>query len=487
MKKKRKRNAKRSQNRSYAGLIAFFVTLVVVVGAYGFVGFYFSQHFLPGTTLNSSDVSLLSIDEAKQELVSKCENYKLTLIEQDYTKETIDGEDIDFKAEIDPSFDNILDLQSGLMWAMYLFEDKSYVIDDGVIKYTYDEDKLIDVIDELECIDPQYPVAAKDAELVFMDGEFKIVPESLGNVAHRDVLIKKIKKALKDNIDTIDLKEEDVYDKPKIYSNDEDLAAKKSACDEISGMSITLKFGMTEENIDIQTIAGWVKAEKDKNGNYALKTNDEKIAEYVKTLAEKYDTYDKPKSFVSHSGNVIELTTGDYGWMLDQEESVKLLKDIVLKKKTVTVDLTEGTEESVKWWMRTGVGYDANGNDYYGNTYAEVSIAEQHMWMYQNGEIVLETDVVTGNPNLGNDTPVGAFRIRYHQQNAILRGPGYATPVAYWMVFADDVGFHDATWQPYFGGELYYYNGSHGCVNMPLDQAGKLYDLVYDNMPVFVY
>ena len=338
MKKKRKRNAKRSQNRSYAGLIAFFVTLVVVVGAYGFVGFYFSQHFLPGTTLNSSDVSLLSIDEAKQELVSKCENYKLTLIEQDYTKETIDGEDIDFKAEIDPSFDNILDLQSGLMWAMYLFEDKSYVIDDGVIKYTYDEDKLIDVIDELECIDPQYPMAAKDAELIFMDGEFKIVPESLGNVAHRDVLIKKIKKALKDNIDTIDLKEEDVYDKPKIYSNDEDLAAKKSACDEISGMSITLKFGMTEENIDIQTIAGWVKAEKDKNGNYALKTNDEKIAEYVKTLAEKYDTYDKPKSFVSHSGNVIELTTGDYGWMLDQEESVKLLKDIVLKKKTVTVE-----------------------------------------------------------------------------------------------------------------------------------------------------
>ena len=82
---------------------------------------------------------------------------------------------------------------------------------------------------------------------------------------------------------------------------------------------------------------------------------------------------------------------------------------------------------------------------------------------------------------------MGAFKIRYHQQNAILRGPGYATPVAYWMVFADDVGFHDATWQPYFGGTLYYSNGSHGCVNMPLDQAAKLFDLVYDGMPVFVY
>ena len=141
----------------------------------------------------------------------------------------------------------------------------------------------------------------------------------------------------------------------------------------------------------------------------------------------------------------------------------------------------------MEWWTRTGVGYDSNGQDYYGNTYAEVSITEQHMWMYKDGEVVFESDVVTGNPNLGNDTPIGAFRIRYHQANAVLVGPGYAQPVAYWMVFADDVGFHDATWQPYFGGDLYLWNGSHGCVNLPLDKAGELFNLVYDNMPVFVY
>ena len=481
-----KKNKKRKKKKSYAGLIAFVVTLVVFIGLYGIIGFYFSEHFLPGTTLNKTDVSLLNIEQAKAAIVSSGKAYVLTLNEVD-NQETIEGSDIGYKTTVTDDFNRILNTQSGLMWIINLFQDKSYVLEDGVIKYSFDEDKLSDVVDKLDCVNPKYPVDAKDAELVFMDGAFKIIPESIGNVAHREKLEEKIKYAVEAHKTSIDLEEEGIYDMPKIYSDNEDLLAKKAACDEISDMKITLKFGLKDEVIDIQTISDWVTPEKNDKGEYALKTNNKKIAQYVKTLAETYDTVGVPKNFVTHTGETIELTTGDYGWLMDQEETVKKLQKIVLDKKTVTVDLTEGTEESVQWWLRTGASYDANGKDYYGNTYAEVSIAEQHMWLYQNGEITFESDVVTGNPNLGNSTPVGAFRVRYHQTNATLRGPGYATPVAYWIVFADDVGFHDATWQPYFGGDLYLWNGSHGCVNMPLDKVGQLYDLIYDNMPVFVY
>ena len=461
---------------------------MVIIGLYGVVGFYFSNHFLPGTTLSNTDVSMLSVDQAKDMLVSSSKNYTLTLLEQDHNQETITASDINLKASVSDDFNHIFDNQSGLMWIVNLFEDKSYTLDEGVLTYSYDKDMLSDVIDSLECVDPQYPVEAKDAELVLIDGEFKIVPEVVSNVAHRDKLEEKLQYAIEAQKPSIDLESEGIYDMPKILSDDEDLVAKKAVCDEIVDMVITLKFGMKDEPIDIQTFSEWVKAEKNDKGEYVLKTtNDRKIKAYVKELAETYDTVDKAKTFTTHSGDVIEITTGDYGWLMDQEEAVKKLKKLVLGKKSVTIDLTDGSADSVEWWTRTAVGYDANGNDNYGTTYAEVSITEQHMWMYQDGQVVLETDVVTGNPNLGNDTPRGAFRIRYHQANAILRGPGYAQPVAYWMVFADDVGFHDATWQPYFGGQLYFSNGSHGCVNMPLDQAGLLFDLVYDNMPVFVY
>ncbi len=489
MKKKKKSKAKyvSKKKKSHAGLIVLVIVLVLLVGAYGAGGFYFSQHFLPGTTLNNTDVSGLTLDQAKSRLLASSENYMLTLQEQNYNQETIDGSDVGLTADVSDKFNSLLDSQSGPDWILNYFRDKNYILEEGTISYSYDNDMLEKIIDGLECVDPQYPVEAQDAEVVLMDGEFKIIPESVGNIAHRDVLEEKIKYAIETQQSSINLEEEGIYDMPKVYDDDEDLIAKKAACDEIVDMTLTFQFGMREETVDIQTIVDWIKVDKNGSGEYELKTNDDKIKEYVNYLSETYDTYQKPKTFTAHSGSVIEITTGDYGWKLNQETTLEKLKALVLAKQSATVELTSGSEDSVEWWERMAVGYDSNGNDYYGTTYAEVSIDEQHMWMYQDGEVVLETDVVTGNPNLGNDTPKGAFKIRYHEKDATLRGPGYATRVAYWMVFADDVGFHDATWQSYFGGTRYLTNGSHGCVNMPLDQAGKLYDLIYDGMPVFVY
>ena len=55
----------------------------------------------------------------------------------------------------------------------------------------------------------------------------------------------------------------------------------------------------------------------------------------------------------------------------------------------------------------------------------------------------------------------------------------YETPVDYWMrVTYSGVGFHDATWQRTFGGDVYTYRGSHGCINMSYSDAGQLYDLI---------
>ena len=487
-KTKSKSRAKHSSGSGgLAGLIVFVVIVVLLAAGYGAAGLYFSQHFLPGTYLNDTNVSMMSLDEAKEKLLSRAENYKLTLVEQDFKKEVINGDDIDLEASASSAFDELLDIQSGMMWALNLLQDNHKTLDDDMISFTYDDGLLSDVIDELECIDPQYPIEVKDAEIVLSEGKFVISPESVGNTAHRDELEEAVAEAISEQRETLDLEEAGVYDMPEVYSDDPDLLAQKELYDEINDMVITLKFGDKNVPIGVKTTCGWIKADKQNDGTYKLGVIDKPIKAYVKTLAETYDTYDKTKYFKAHSGNVVEVNSGSYGWMLDQEYTVEELKKLVLAKKSVTKDLTDNSEEMNKWWYRKAVTYDTEGTDYYGNSYAEVSINEQHMWLYLDGNIALETDVVTGNPNLGNATPMGAFRIIYHQAPATLRGPGYVTQVAYWMVFADDVGFHDATWQPYFGGSLYLSNGSHGCVNMPLDKAGQLYDLIYDGMPVFVY
>ena len=57
--------------------------------------------------------------------------------------------------------------------------------------------------------------------------------------------------------------------------------------------------------------------------------------------------------------------------------------------------------------------------------------------------------------------------------------------MAYYNVLINN----DAIWQTAFGGTLYQIpgTGSHGCINMPLDQAGALFNMIEPGTPVIFH
>lgn len=60
-----------------------------------------------------------------------------------------------------------------------------------------------------------------------------------------------------------------------------------------------------------------------------------------------------------------------------------------------------------------------------------------------------------------------------------MRGDGYVSHCKRFMRITNTgVALHDASWHSVFGGNIYTYNGSHGCVNLPTAFALKLYDRV---------
>ena len=120
-------------------------------------------------------------------------------------------------------------------------------------------------------------------------------------------------------------------------------------------------------------------------------------------------------------------------------------------------------------------------------TYIEISISQQHLWYYEKGQLVLDTDVVTGNNDGECNTPTGRYSISSRATNTVLTGPGYSSPVSYWMGFNGGIGIHDATWRSSFGGDIYNGNGSHGCVNTPYDKVQELYERTDYGTPVIVY
>ena len=145
-------------------------------------------------------------------------------------------------------------------------------------------------------------------------------------------------------------------------------------------------------------------------------------------------------------------------------------------KEGYVKELTAGAKEAKE-----------KGADDIGDTYIEIDMGNQHMYYYVDGTIVIDTPVVTGNASRGWDTPAKVCFVYFKQRNRVLRGANYATPVKYWMAVDGHIGIHDATWRGEFGGEIYKTNGSHGCINTPLEIMTELYDVVETGTPVVMF
>ena len=114
-------------------------------------------------------------------------------------------------------------------------------------------------------------------------------------------------------------------------------------------------------------------------------------------------------------------------------------------------------------------------------------MGNQKLYAYLKGELLVETDIVTGNVKRKMSTPEGVVHIYNKQRNRTLRGPGYASFVKYWMPVRGGIGLHDAGWRKEFGGEIYKTEGSHGCINMPTKTAAALYDRIEKGCLVACY
>ena len=130
----------------------------------------------------------------------------------------------------------------------------------------------------------------------------------------------------------------------------------------------------------------------------------------------------------------------------------------------------------------------------WGNTYVEIDLTSQHVYMYQDGNLAWDAPCVTGNVSKNYTTPEGIYSLTYKQTDRILRGEKkadgtyeYESHVDYWMPFNGGIGLHDASWRSKFGGTIYQYGGSHGCINLPSAKAKTLSDMVYTGIPVICY
>ena len=147
------------------------------------------------------------------------------------------------------------------------------------------------------------------------------------------------------------------------------------------------------------------------------------------------------------------------------------------KDKKVIITVSDSSKNKSKKEIKVKV----NGK----NPYIDISISEQTLNYYEYGEVVLSSYVVTG---INDGTPIGNYSVLYKARDVMLKGDDYESHVDYWMAFlGHSYGLHDASWRGQFGGNIYRYNGSHGCVNMPYSKIASLYYMVDVGTPVYIH
>lgn len=433
------------------------------------VAVYFGSHFYAGTTVYGIDCSRKTAAEVKDEIKNKLGTYTLKIQERENRSESITAAQIDLQYEDDGSIDRLLRSQHSYIWPVMILMGRSQ---GSKVAFSYDIPLARQSIGSLACMDASHMVAPHDAYISPTDTGYEVAQEVMGTTLDESRTQETILAALSDGKTQLSLEEGDCYINPAVYQNDEALQQDAAAMSRLASANITLDFGNEQEVVDASVIQKWIT--KMANGEYVI--DDVGVTEYVESLAVKYDTFGLPVDFYTSIGTTVTLSGGDYGWCIDQKATAIALLEALNEGY-------RGTMEPV--YTYTGMSHE---NDGIGYTYVEICISRQEMWCYSDGELVVDTPVVTGNPNKGNGTPSGGvWAIDAKQRNAILVGEDYRSPVDYWMPFNGNIGIHDLQTRAYFGDTIYLYAGSHGCVNTPYEAVQTIYNIVSVGTPVIVY
>ena len=464
-------------------IVVMLIVMILVMSCcvYAGISYYYSYHFFLGTTINGIDSSNKTAYEVEQEIAGKKDNYVIQVSARMQEPQTITGKDIDYQYVSSGEILQLLKTQKPWEWIRGFFETKNYMVQEETF---FSREKLEEQVNSLNCAKKENQIAPENAYVSFVNSEFTIVPETEGNELNTKEAYQMICRAIDNDAAEVDLESDPkAYKKADVTKESSELQNMVNTYKNLTKVNITYTFGDETVTLDGNTIKNWLQF--DEKGQ--LLQNDEAfrqhVVDYVAQLAADHDTVGTERQFQTTSGRTVYVYGSAYGWKIDQDKEVAQLMQEIQSG-------TQTTREPV-YSMRA----NAHGINDLGDTYIEVDLTEQYMWYYQNGNIIFQSEIVSGLPSdPDRKTPPGIFTLNSKSSPSVLRGEmtangtySYEQPVTYWMPFNGGIGFHDADWQPYFGGDRYLTGGSHGCINLPPENAGQLYSLIQYDVPIICF
>lgn len=445
------------------GCIAGGVVLVALLAVF-FISSkeFFTGRFAPSVMVSNTDVSTMTVEEALNSMNSS-DGFSIVIRknEKDYT--------IDISEAVTRSFDSgrVEDCQSQISFFDYLFHR-------DVVLSLKPDSVQVNQGNLQKILQGKIPEASSYTSDAYFDKSLNLVKEVQGDDVNYKNLLARIAKDIAEGNELLyELSE--YYNHPQVKSSDAVIAKAQKTIDAYKKMSIQFTFGDEIEEINGAMISKHLSY---KNGELKLKKG--WIADFVRKMSRKYNTYGKTRKFKTTKDGTVTIHGGIMGWWINEDETVKKIKKLLNKQKSETLEPVYRNVAA------------QHGKDDIGKTYVEINLTRQKMWYYKDGKKVMSSNFVSGLPTKDRETVKGVHRLYGKQRDRYLGTiavQGYHTHVNYWMPFNwSGQGLHDAVWRHgRFGGNIYKTRGSHGCVNLPLEAAKKLYNNISIGTPVVVY
>jgi len=238
-------------------------------------------------------------------------------------------------------------------------------------------------------------------------------------------------------------------------------------------------------------IGQWLAFQKQPDGlafKLVPQVDTAKLKNYVQNLANQVDIAPITEKVTIENGISKVEQEGVDGTAIDQDALTAAIAEAVTNEQPLTFAVT-GHQVAFTTSSTSLVSLDLG-------RYIEVDLTKQHLWVWQDHQVIYDSPVTTGATGAGFGTVTGLFSIYYKTTNTHLVGYQYGydydVPVKYWMPFYSGYGLHDASWRNGNFGETsgplgYYYDGSHGCVNLPDATAAFIYNWSTVGTPVWVH
>lgn len=329
---------------------------------------------------------------------------------------------------------------------------------------------------DIRTIQPYRATIAYNADA----GAFVGVDGVAGEAPVYDTATKNLKKAVKELKEKAELTSETGNVEGDVAADSDYVQDALKEANAYLDVTVTCNFNPSTgkaatETVGKDQISQWLVVGND---GLSVSLDGESMANYCTELAKKHDVSKTKKGqFKTTSGSVISVNVPASGQTVDGNKLYESIADAINKKQSATVEAvySEAQEEETGEYVT------------YGGNYCEVDLTNQMVYVYKNGQQVVSSPCVTGCIAKGHGTPTGVYSIFSMDKNRYLKGDGYKSWVNFFVPFNGGIGFHDASWRSTFGGNIYLYSGSHGCINMPYAQVQKLFANVSMGEKVIVY